>query len=52
MIKISAFQSLIPEIKFISQVPTKAYSNYSISDIDLEIKNNPYRFLNIIAKNE
>ena len=52
MVKISAFQSLIPEIKFISQVPTKAYSNYSKSDLDLEIKNNPYSFLNIIAKNE
>ncbi len=49
MVKVSAFQSTIPERQFISQVPTQTYANYSRKEIDLEIKNNPYSFLNIIA---
>tara|TARA_B100001250_G_scaffold156275_1_gene134359 strand:+ start:6306 stop:7463 length:1158 start_codon:yes stop_codon:yes gene_type:complete len=49
MVKISAFQGIIPAIQFISQVPTQPYSNYSITQIESEIKNNPYSFLNIIS---
>tara|TARA_Y100000994_G_scaffold247886_1_gene254268 strand:+ start:7106 stop:8257 length:1152 start_codon:yes stop_codon:yes gene_type:complete len=51
MVKISAFKSIIPEQKFISRVPTKAYANYSQAEIQSEIRNNPYSFLNIINKN-
>ena len=52
MVKISAFQGIIPAIQFISQVPTQPYSNYSISERESEIKNNPYSFLNIISNNK
>ena len=49
MVKISSFQGITPAIQFISQVPTQTYSNYSESDIESEIKRNPYSFLNIIT---
>jgi len=49
MVKISAFQGIIPAIQFISQVPTQPYSNYSIIERESEVKNNPYSFLNIIS---
>jgi len=52
MINISAFKSLIPNVNIIKKVPTKTYTNYSKIEIDKEIKNNPYSFLNIITQNK
>tara|TARA_B100000902_G_scaffold377908_1_gene410616 strand:- start:333 stop:1457 length:1125 start_codon:yes stop_codon:yes gene_type:complete len=52
MVKVSAFTSLIPEQDFITKVPTKTYANYSKAEIEIEIKNNPYSFLNIINNNQ
>ena len=49
MVKISSFQGVVPATQFIAQVPTQTYSNYSESEIESEIKNNPYSFLNIIS---
>ena len=50
MVKISAFQSLRPEKKIVTKVPTKAYSNYSKKEIIKETLNNQYSFLNIISQ--
>ena len=52
MVKISSFQGIIPHLKFISKVPTQPYSNYSVNEREIEVQNNPYSFLNIIANNE
>ena len=52
MINISAFKSLIPNVNIIEKVPTKTYTNYSKIEINKEIKNNPYSFLNIITQND
>ena len=51
MVKISAFQGIIPARKFISQVPTQPYSNNSSAERESEMKSNPYSFLNIISNN-
>lgn len=52
MVKISAFESLIPNKQFISKVPTKTYTSYSKNEINAEIQKNPYSFLNIITNNQ
>lgn len=48
MVKISPFQALRPTTSLVDKVITKTYSNYSRNEINKEIKNNKYSFLNII----
>ena len=52
MVKVSPFHALIPHLDFIAKVPTKTYSQYSKKEIQLEIKKNPYSFLNIINQKD
>ena len=52
MVKISAFHGITPANQYIDQVPTQPYSNYSTSQREYEIKNNPHSFLNIITNKQ
>jgi len=52
MVKISPFKALRPNTELVEKVPTRAYSNYSKSEIKEEKKKNKYSFLHIINQQE
>ena len=52
MVKISPFKALRPNAELVEKVPTRAYSNYSKSEIKEEKKKNKYSFLHIINQQE
>ena len=52
MVKISPSKALRPNAELVEKVPTRAYSNYSKSEIKEEKKKNKYSFLHIINQQE